>query len=204
VGADYTRAVGRWFRAGLDASYAFAGAAAVRYQTADGGVVQLGVQNHTIDGGVGAGVHLDTLGGLELRARLGLQVGLDLIAGSAHAPLPSDRVVGMTVGLGLGAPQLLTIANRPFGVTLFGLALAPASRAQTEGLEEGTSSSTYGATFGGGLHYGLYKGLGLDAVYGYQVALTHFSGAAHRNVTITAADRASAQHLITFGLAYSY
>jgi hypothetical protein len=82
--------------------------------------------------------------------------------------------------------------------------MVPAQRAQTIGLEEGTKSSTIGAAFGGGLSYGLYKGLGLEANYEYGFVLTHYTGPAKRNTSITAADRGNAQHLITLGLAYNY
>jgi uncharacterized protein YgiM (DUF1202 family)/opacity protein-like surface antigen len=204
VAAGYTRAIGRYFRLGLDGEYAFAGAAAVRYHATDGSIVQLGEQVHTIDFGAQAGVHFHAIGGIDLRARLGGEVQMNLIQGSAKAPLPSDRIMGMTIGLGLAAPNLLQLANRPFGVHLFGWAMVPAQRAQTIGLEEGTKSSTIGAAFGGGLSYGLYKGLGLEANYEYGFVLTHYTGPAKRNTSITSADRGNAQHLITLGLAYNY
>jgi uncharacterized protein YgiM (DUF1202 family)/opacity protein-like surface antigen len=204
VGAGYTRAIGRYFRIGLDGSYAFAGAAAVRYHATDGSQIVLGVQNHDIEFGAQLGLHFDVIGGLDLRARLGGMVGLNLIQGSSKAPLPSDRVLGMTWGLAIAAPNLVTLAGRPFGAHLFGLGVAPASRAQTIGLEDGAQSTTIGAELGGGLHYGLYKGLSLEAAYGYTFMLTHYAGPSRRNVTVTQADRGSAQHLITLGLSYNY
>ena len=129
---------------------------------------------------------------------------MDLVQGSAKAPLPSDRIMGMTIGAAIAAPNLLTLANRPFGAHLFGWALVPAQRAQTIGLEEGTHSSTIGASFGGGLAYGLYKGLALGADYSYGFVLTHYTGTAARNTSISTADRGNSQHLITLGLAYNY
>ena len=80
----------------------------------------------------------------------------------------------------------------------------PAQRAQTIGLEEGQKSSTIGASLGGGFLYGLYKGLGLEANYQYGFVLTHYTGQANRNTSITSADRGNATHLITLGLAYNY
>ena len=177
VGAGYTRSVGRYARLGLDASYQFAGEAGVRYHSADGSLIVLGMPTHTIDFGAQVGLHLNALGGLELRARLGGEIMMDLIQGSAKAPLPSDRVAGMTVGAGIAAPNLFLLANRPFGAHLYGWALVPAQRAQTIGLEEGARSSTIGASFGGGLAYGLYKGLSLGADYSYGFVLTHYVGA---------------------------
>jgi hypothetical protein len=204
VGAVYIRALGRYARLGLDASYAFAGGSGVRYQASDGTQIVLGLQEHDVNFGAQVGVHFGVIGGLDLRARIGGEVIMNLIQGSATAPLPSDRVMGMTVGLALAAPNLLTLANRPFGAHLFGQALVPAQRAQTIGLEEGEKSSTVGAGFGGGFLYGLYKGLGLEANYQYGLVLTHYSGQAHRNTSITSADRGNATHLITLGLAYNY
>jgi uncharacterized protein YgiM (DUF1202 family) len=204
VGAAYIRALGKWVRLGLDGSYAFAGASGVRYRTGDGSTIVLGMQAHTIDFGAQLGLHFNAIGGIDLRARIGGEIAMNLIQGSAKAPLPSDRIMGMTVGLGLAAPNLLTLANRPFGAHLFGWALVPAQRAQTIGLEEGTKSSTIGATFGGGLSYGLYKGLGLEANYAYGFVLTKYAGPAKRNTTITSADRGNASHLITLGVSYNY
>jgi Bacterial SH3 domain len=204
VGGSYIRALGQYARLGLDASYAFAGAAAVRYHATDGSQVLLGVQMHDINFGAQVGIHFHAIGGIDLRARLGGDVIMNLIQGSAKAPLPSDRIMGMTVGLALMAPNLLTLANRPLGLHLFGWALVPAQRAQTIGLEEGQKSSTIGASFGGGLSYGLYKGLGLEANYQYGFVLTHYSGQAKRNTSITTADRGNAAHLITLGIAYNY
>jgi uncharacterized protein YgiM (DUF1202 family) len=204
VGAAYIRALGKWVRLGLDGSYAFAGGSGVRYRTADDSQIILGMQTHTIDFGAQLGLHFNAIGGIDLRARIGGEIAMNLIQGNAKAPLPSDRIMGMTIGLGLSAPNLLTLANRPFGAHLFGWALVPAQRAQTIGLEEGTKSSTIGATFGGGLSYGLYKGLGLEANYSYGFVLTKYTGPAKRNTSITAADRGNAAHLITLGLAYNY
>ncbi len=204
VGMAYTRAVGRYFRLGLDGSYEFAGAAGVRYHATDGSQVLLEMQNHIIDFGAQLGVHLKAIGGLELRVRLGGEMMMDLIQGSAKAPLPSDRILGMTIGAGIAAPNLLQLANRPLGAHIFGWALVPAQRAQTIGLEEGTRSSTIGATFGGGLQYGLYRGLSMGADYTYGFVITHYAGTAQRNTSITAADRGNSQHLITLGLAYNY
>jgi opacity protein-like surface antigen len=204
VGASYIRALGQYARLGLDGSYAFAGAAAVRYHAADGSTVQLGMQVHDINFGAQVGVHFHAIGGIDLRARIGGDIMMNLIQGSSKAPLPSDRIMGMTVGLALMAPSLLTLANRPLGVHLFGWALVPAQRAQTIGLEEGQKSSTIGASFGGGLSYGLYKGLAMEANYQYGFVLTHYTGQAKRNTSITTADRGNADHLITLGLAYNY
>jgi uncharacterized protein YgiM (DUF1202 family) len=204
VGGSYLRALGRYARLGIDASYAFAGGGGLRYHAADGSTVVLGMQVHDINFGAQAGVHFNAVGGIDLRARIGGDIIMNLIQGSSKAPLPSDRVMGMTVGLALAAPAILTLANRPLGVHMFGWALVPAQRAQTIGLEEGQKSSTLGATFGGGLSYGLYKRLGLEANYQYGFVLTHYSGEAKRNTTITSADRGNAAHLISLGLAYNY
>jgi hypothetical protein len=128
---------------------------------------------------------------------------MNLMQQSTKVPLPSDRVLGMAIGIGLDMPALFHLFNRAFGLHLYAGAIAPASRAQTAGLEEGTASTTYGAAFGGFLSYQLYKGLDLDAAYSYGFAATHFSGQANRNLTITSADRGSAQHLLTIGFSYN-
>ena len=203
IGLGYQRAIGKYFRVGLDGGYTFAGAAGVRYHSADGSDPVLAVQTHTIDVGLRAGVHFNVIGGLDLGLRLGGEMQLNLIAASAKVPLPSDRVLGMTIGLSLDLPALFYLANRPFGLHAYGGGLVPADRAQTVGLEEGRASETLGAYFGGGLSYGLFKGLALDALYSYSFAATHFVGQSRRNLTITSADRGSAQHLITLGLSYN-
>jgi Bacterial SH3 domain len=213
LAVGYGRSIGKYLRLGLDGSYTFAGAAGVKYMFSDGGSVQLGVQSHVLDGGVSGGVHLDVLGGLDLGLRLGFELALNLIAPSLKAPLPSDRILGMTIGVGVAAPNLFHIAGRPLGLRLYGGGLVPADRAQTVGLEDGATSTTVGGFFGGGLTYGLftpspakkYNGqLALEANYNYEIAATHYNGASHRIASITTADRGSAQHLIALGLAYVY
>ncbi|HEY7955266.1 MAG TPA: hypothetical protein VII38_08225, partial [Polyangia bacterium] len=213
IAASYTRAIGHYFRLGIDGGYAFAGGAGVKYHSPQaGGDVVLGVQAHSIGFGGDAGVHFDVIGGLDLKLRLGGAFDINLVQASTKVPLPSDLVMGLTVGLGLSLPELFHLGGRAVGIYAFGGVLAPATREQTIGLAEGAQSSTIGGYFGGGFNIGIYKGLGLEAAYTYSLAVTHFSGTpadfpggvtAARNKTISSADRGSAQHLITLGLAYN-
>jgi uncharacterized protein YgiM (DUF1202 family) len=211
VGLGVWGTLGKYLLLGGDASYTFAGAAALKYvNPADGGIIKLSVQAHTIDAGLSAGLHFNVVGGLSLRVRLGGQMILNLIQPDVRTKLPSDRIVGMTIGLGLDAPALFTLGGRPLGAWLFGGGLVPAQRAQTVGLEDGAKSSTFGAFFGGGLSFVVmppdrdkYKGqLAIEASYAYEFAATHYTGLSRRNNTITLADRGSAQHLIALGVGY--
>ena len=154
VGLGVYGTVGKYVILGGDASYTFAGAAALRYVLpSDGTAVQLALQSHTIDGGVSAGVHFGVLGGLALRLRIGGQMVLNLVQPDVRVKLPSDRIIGMTIGLGLSAPALFTLGGHPLGVSLYGGALAPAQRAQTVGLEDGAQSTTFGGFFGGAISF---------------------------------------------------
>ncbi|HEX9104142.1 MAG TPA: hypothetical protein VF997_18145, partial [Polyangia bacterium] len=213
LGLGVYGALGKYFLLGGDASYTFVGAAALRYiQPTDGTAVTLAVQAHTIDGGLSAGVHFGVVGGLSLRLRLGGQMVLNLVQPDVRVKLPSDRIVGMTIGIGLSAPALFTLAGHPFGVSLYGGGVVPAQRAQTVGLEDGAQSSTFGAFFGGALSFTVmqpdverYKGqLAIEAAYAYEFVATHYTGLSRRNNTITVADRGSAQHLISLGLGFYY
>lgn len=205
--------IGKYLLLGADASYTFAGAASLRYiQPTDGSVVNLGIQAHTIDGGVSAGVHFGVLGGLALRLRLGGQMVLNLVQPDVRAKVPSDRIVGMTIGLGVTAPTLFRLGRLPLGAWAYAGGLVPAQRAQTVGLEDGAQSSTFGAFFGGGLSLTVmrpnlesYKGqLAIDLGYGYEFVATHYTGLSRRNNTITLADRGSAQHLLSLGVSVFY
>ncbi|MGZ5761471.1 MAG: SH3 domain-containing protein [Caldimonas sp.] len=213
VGLGVFGTIGRYFLVGGDASYTFAGAAGLRYIVpADGTAVVLPVQAHTIDGGLSAGAHFAALGGFSVRVRLGGQMVLNLVQPDVRVKLPSDRILGMTIGLALAAPALFTLGGRPFGVSLFGGGLVPAQRAQTVGLEDGPQSTTFGALFGGALSFTVmqpdpekYKGqLAIEAAYQYEFVATHYTGLSRRNNTITVADRGSAQHLISLGLGFYY
>lgn len=213
VGLGVWGTVGRHFLLGGDASYTFAGAASLKYiSPQDGSAIVLPTQSHTIDGGLSAGVHFGVLGGLNVRLRLGGQMVLNLIQPEVRTKLPSDRVLGMTIGAGAGAPALFYLGGRPFGVQLYGGGLVPAQRAQTVGLEDGAQSTTFGAFFGGGISYVVmaanpdkYRGqLALEASYGYEFVATHYTGLSRRNNTITLADRGSAQHLIALGVGWYY
>ena len=202
VGAGWVRAVGATFRVGVDAGYSFAGGASVRALTSDGSRIVLGVQSHEVGLGVAPGVHLSALGGLELRLRLGGLLQLNLVELSQKALLPSDRVLGMTVGAMVAAPALLVLRGHPLGLGLYAGAIAPADRAQTGNLEEGTSSTTVGGQAGAELQLQLWRGLGLSASYAFSHLGTHFAGAAHRDANITTADRSSETHLATLGLTW--
>lgn len=213
IGFGIFGTAGKYLLFGGDASYTFAGIA--RYKVTVAGMANplfLGTSTHTIDGGVSAGVHFGVLGGLSLRLRIGGQMVLNLVQPDVRAKLPSDRIVGMTIGLGLSVPALFTLAGHPFGVALYGGGLVPAQRAQTVGLEDGAQSTTFGGFFGGGLSFLLmqpnmerYKGqLALEAGYSYEFVATHYTGLSRRNNTITVADRGSAQHLISLGLGFYY
>ncbi|HEY2744309.1 MAG TPA: SH3 domain-containing protein [Polyangia bacterium] len=213
IGLGVYGTVGKYLLFGGDASYTFVGAAAVKYTFPDAmGVKALAVQAHTIDGGVSAGVHFNVLGGFSVRLRLGGQMVLNLVQPDVNLKLPSDRILGMTIGLGLAAPALFTLAGHPFGVQLFGGGLVPAQRAQTVGLEDGAQSTTFGAFFGGGLSFILmqphaerYKGsLAAELAYSYEFVATHYTGLSRRNNSISVADRGSAQHLIGLGLGYYF
>jgi len=170
------------------------------------------VQSHTIDGGVSAGVHFGVVGGLTLRLRIGGQMLLNLVQPDVRVKLPSDRILGMTIGLGLSAPALFTLGGHAFGASIYGGGVVPAQRAQTVGLEDGAQSTTFGAFFGGALAFTVmqpkmesYKGqLAIEASYNYEFVATHYTGLSRRNNTITVADRGSAQHLISLGLGFYY
>jgi hypothetical protein len=151
------------------------------------------------------------LGGLNLRLRIGGQLVANLVQQNQTVQLPSDRIIGMTIGLALGVPALFYIKQRPFGAALFGGGIVPARRDQTPGLEDGAKSSTYGAFFGGGIAFALLKPseryhgqLAIEATYNYEFAATHYTGTSVRNSSISIADRGSAQHLIAFGIGYYY
>lgn len=213
VGFGIFGTIGKYFLLGGDASYTFMGGASLKYvYPVDGTTIVLPVQSHTIDGGLSAGVHFGVLGGLNFRLRLGGQMVLNLIQPEVRTKLPSDRILGMTIGLGAGAPALFYLGGRPFGIQIYGGGIVPAQRAQTVGLEDGAQSTTFGAFFGAGVSYVLmaanqehYRGqLAIEASYAYEFVATHYTGLARRNNTITIADRGSAQNLIALGLGWYY
>jgi uncharacterized protein YgiM (DUF1202 family) len=205
LGLGYQRQVHKYVLIGIDAGYAFAGAAGVRYHLNDPATPDpvLGVQSHFIDAGAKGALRFNVVGGLQIGLRLGLHSEINLIQQSSKVPLPSDVILGMAIGLSLDLPAIFMIANRPFGVHVYGGGVVPANRQQTSGLEEGKQSETMGAMLGGSLTYNVFKGLGLEAAYNYGFMATHFVGQGRRNLTITAADRGNAQHLITLGLFYA-
>jgi len=202
VGGGWVRAIGTRFRIGIDAGYSFAGGAAVRAHTSDGNSVVLGLQTHELAIGVAPGIHLSALGGLELRLRLGGFLQLNLVELQKQALLPSDRILGMTIGAVLAAPSLLVLRGHPLGLTLYAGVVAPADRVQTGNLEEGTASTTVGGQVGAELGIALRPGLGLSASYALSHLTTQFAGAARRNPAITSAERSNETHLASLGLTW--
>jgi hypothetical protein len=231
AGLGYTRAIGAYFRLGIDAGYVFAGASGVRFKQADGSTALMGVQSQDFGGGIAPGVHFAAGGGIDLKLRVGVQAILNEIAPanqiasqSPRLAFAKDLVLGGTLSLGLALPNLVYLAERPLGFYLYGGVLYPATRMQTGGLADAPKSSTLGGSAGGGLSYGLLRDtrkgqLALEASYGYSLALTHSFGTCQTTVpatattkrvgncrddTVTVADRGSSQHLVGLGLAYSY
>jgi hypothetical protein len=204
---------GRFLLFGGDASYTFAGGAQLKYTPMQGAQpVLLSIQSHTGDAGVTGAVHFNVLGGLTLRLRIGAHLVLNAIQQDVRAKLPSDLIIGLSLGTGITVPALFYINERPVGVSAFTAGLLPAERQQTPGLEDGAQSSTWGALVAGALSFALlspsyarsHGQLALEFDYGYEFATTHYTGPAKRNTSINGADRGSAQHLITAGLTYYY
>jgi SH3-like domain-containing protein len=231
AGLGYTRAIGQYFRLGIDGGYVFAGASGIRYRQADGSTALMSVQAQDFGGGIAPGFHFAAGGGIDLKLRLGVQGILNEIAPanqvasqSSKLAFAKDLVLGGTISLGLALPNLVYLAERPLGLYLYGGLLYPATRMQTGGLADDPKSSTIGGSAGGGLLYGLFRDthkgqLALEASYGFSVALTHSFGTCQptvaatmttrrigncRDDTVTVADRGSSQHLIGLGLAYTY
>lgn len=210
LGLGYARQIGKYFRLGLDASGLLALGSGYRYVIPGvGTTVELAMQNYAIDAGISPGVHFDVIGGLNLSLRVGAQMQSNLIQGDTRAPLPSEIVLGMTVGIGLAAPALFHIAGRPFGLYGYAGGLVPAMRIQTPGLEEGTDSQTYGATWAVGASFAVaqsprWGNVALNVGYNGGFALTSYTGMARRNTNITQATRGSALHLVTLGISYNY
>jgi uncharacterized protein YgiM (DUF1202 family) len=205
IGLGYARQVHKNFVLGIDGGYAFLGAAGVRYHLNDPATPDpvLGVQSHIIDVGARPALRFAAGGGIQLGLRIGLHAEMNLVQQNQKVPLPSDIVLGMGFGLQLDVPAVFYIANKPFGLHIFGGGIAPANRQQTAGLEEGKASATVGGFAGGSLTYNVYKGLGIDLAALYNISVTHFEGQARRNLTITAADRGSQNFLFTLGLYYA-
>jgi hypothetical protein len=203
VNGSYARAVGSRYHVGVDAAYSFAGAAGVRYRTADGSNPVLGMQTHLVDGVVTAGARFGVLGGLDVSLHLGIGVVVNLVDMNPSALVPSDRIIGMTLAVSASAPELFTIAGRPVGLGVYAGALAPADRAQTVNLEDGTTSSTVGGKVGALARIKVWRGLAVEGGWSWGFVFTHYTGQAHRNPSISVADRASDQHLITLGLNYA-
>jgi hypothetical protein len=222
---------GRHFYLGIDGRYVYAGAAGVRLPQPSGTFAQLAVRTQDFAAELSPGLHFDAAGGLNLTARVGVEAVLEEVgltaAAAAYDPhflLPKNLYLGMTAGLGIALPQVAHIGRRPLGLYAFGSVLAPATLAQSPGFADGRRSSTIGWSAGGGLVYGLLADtrrgqLSLEARYDYLTALTASSGACPQNVaatataprqgtcrddSVTAANRASIQHLVAGGLVYSY
>jgi hypothetical protein len=207
AGASFTRAIGRRFRLGFDAGYTWLGETGVRWRAPDGSSVVLGVQAHQVSAGLSAGLHFDALGGLELRARAGGRLDLNLLDSSVAVPLASDRLLGLTVGLGLDAPRLFAPSGHAIGAHAF--ALGTVFGARSENIDEGSDRGTWGVRAGAGLSLALWQRADrgrvlLSADYAYDLTLTHFAGPSRRDPTATRATMGTEQHLVTAALAYAY
>lgn len=208
INAAYVRAFGKMFRLGLGFNYLYGGGAAIRYRLPDK-TLTIGLQSHTVDGGLLAGLHFDVIGGLDLTLQVGLGMQMQAVQPSVTARLPSDLVLGLSTGLGVSLPSFLVLAQRPLGAYLGGGVLAPAKRQQTVGLEDGGDAGTIGYGVGLGVSYGLLanpqKGQ-VSLMLGYSFAQTNtdFRGKGRRNTTITAAARSSGQHFMGLGVAWNY
>jgi hypothetical protein len=204
----YARPFARRLFFGLDGNYAYAGGGAIRYPAGDPNQTQVSVQQHDADAGAQLGVHVDVLGGLDLRLRAGGRMTAHILQIKPSLQIPSDRLLGATVGLGLDAPQVTTIGSVAVGLHVYGEALLHGSLQQGAGLSTGSSAGTWGGRFGGALSFELLRArrgsLTLFASYLYQIDLTHFTGPSYLDPSITSSDLGSAVHVVTGALAYGY
>jgi uncharacterized protein YraI len=201
----FDRAFARHGLFGIDAGYGYVGAAAGRWTAPDGSSVTVHVQQHSVNAGLSLGLRFAAAGGLSLRARVGGRFDLDMLDGAA-LPLPSDRLLGLTVGLALAAPRLAMISGHAFGMRAYGVAVALGQR--VENIDEGRDAGSYGGRFGGGFSLALHESdrgrVALAAEYAYDFTRTHFTGASQRDPSATHGDLGIAQHVVTLALAYGY
>ena len=199
VEAGFRLPIGRLVLLGLDGAYRFAGATGFRV-AAPGGDLVLGIERHDIDAGGTIGLRADLLGGMIVSLRAGVRLLLELIDQRSKAPLPSDRIAAMQVGLRLDLPSLLPC----FGVRIDGALIAFGSIAETGGLGEGQGAGTLGGTVGVEFGYRFGNGVGIDAGYRFTEVATDLSGPAERDPAITQARRSSTASLLTAGLSFAY
>jgi hypothetical protein len=210
LNGGYLRAVGKYFRFGAEGSYFFGGVSGYRappnYLNSDGSRIILDTAVHVLDVRLIGALHFDAIGGIDVRLKLGGELQFNRISKNRFALLPDDNVYGMTIGLQLAFPNLARIANRPFGVHLFGGGLVPAYRQQSTTLREGIHDSTYGAFFGLGMSFTIWKYLALELDYSYSFAKTHLTGTAapNRGISNLLADRGNSIQFISLGLGFHY
>jgi hypothetical protein len=205
--ASFVRAQGRFFRWGIDAAYSYVGASNVKWRAPDGSDTFLDVTSHQVNAGLSAGVHFAAAGGIELRARAGGRLDVNVLDGSSVVHLPSDRLVGFNVGLGLELPRLAAPGGHAIGLHASGVGLVWGQR--SENVDEGQDVGSWGLRAGGGVTLSLWQNddrgrLVASADYAYDLTVTHLSGPSLRDPTASHGTLGTEQHLATLALVYAY
>lgn len=146
------------------------------------------------------GYRLDQKKGYQLVGRVGYHLASVTVDQSDTAKLPSERLSGFTVGVGLEAPRLTPKLAGRVGVEL----LLGATLEQTEGLRDGEAQSLAGYYLHCGAAYQVKRNL--DATASYALALERFGfmGTSEREATASGGSRSDTQHVFTVGASYRF
>jgi hypothetical protein len=186
---------------------AYAGATSYPDLNNGAGMPSTGFKLHQVDGRGRVGYQLGVLGGLVASARLGVHYdvfAVDDVANFDSNPnrLPSDRLLGVTLGLGAEAAQL----TPKLGARMRFDYMVGGSRKQTLNLEDGQSASTRALWFGVDVRYKVHAQFDLDVGYALQSAYTNF-GAPAPNMRMnegTGRERADLTHAIVVGASRAF
>jgi hypothetical protein len=193
---------------GLDALYAYAGGSKVRWRDPSGATLLCRIDEHRVDAGVTLGGFVPVGGGLTLGVRLGGRMVMTAIQPLDPAPMPSDRLSGMTALVVLDAPALGRPGGHAIGVSLYGGGMGGV-RDENANLQDGRDRGTFGGLFGAALGVEVWRrehrgAVLLAASYGFDLTVSHFRGASTRDPSSDLGDLGSSEHRAMLGLSYGY
>ena len=165
-----------------------------------GRTATVAIRSHDLEAAAALGYRAPSLRGLALSLRVGGRLLLNLIDKSYLLALPSERVLALTLGVGLDVPHIVG----GLGLSLAVSWLPIGNRAETPHLGEGDDAGTSGVVASITAAYAIARGFGVAFEARYLRVATHFDGTAERDPTITTAGRSTSLAGLSLSLRYDY
>jgi hypothetical protein len=160
----------------------------------------VGWSAQSVDARIGAGLRFGADGKIILSARAGLHMANTNVDASDTVKLPSEGVLGYTIGGALAMPRV----TKKIGLYLSADAMLIGDFSQSEGIKDGDSSAILTYLIGAAGTFRLSRAVVATASYTLTYQGIGFGGADQRDPAAAGGTRIDTQHLFALGLKYQF